>query len=64
MIKQLLTKYLNYLRDLSYSQSTEHQAFIRNKLLAHRYYIDNMRLTDPYLHPDAWQDEKVEVIEI
>ena len=63
-MKELFERYLNHLRDLSYKYSEESLAFTRNKLLAHRYYMDDMRSTDPYLHPDDWQDEKVEVHEL
>ena len=63
-MKKLFERYLNHSRDLSYKYSKEGLAFTRNKLLAHRYYMNDMRLTDPYLHPDAWQDEKVEVTEL
>ena len=59
MIKQLFERYLNYLRELSYQHSDECLQFTRTKLQAHRYFMISARTTNPYLHPDDWQDEEV-----
>jgi len=56
-MKELIERYLNYLRDLSYKHSDERREFAKTKLLAHRYYMEGFRKTTPYLHPDAWQDD-------
>ena len=56
-ITQTIESYLNYLRDLSYTQSEENLEFTKNKLIAHRFYMDGFRKTSPYLHPDDWQDD-------
>ena len=61
---ELYKRCLSYLRELSYKHSEENREFVRNKLLAHRYYMEGFRRTDPYLHPDGWQDEEVEVPEL
>jgi len=63
-MKELIERYLTYLRDLSYENSDERLQFTKNKLLAHKYYMDGFRRTDPYLHPDDWETEKVEVREL
>ena len=63
-MKALIETYLNYFKNLSRLHSKEHQVFIQNKLVAHRYYMDEMRLTNPYLNPDTWQDEEVTVIQL
>jgi len=63
-IVSFFEEYLTYLRDLSFTHSKSHREFVRNKLLAHRYYMEGFRRTDPYLHPDGWQDEEVEVREL
>ena len=56
-ITQTIESYLNYLRDLSYRHSKENLEFTKNKLLAHKFYMEGFRKTSPYLHPDAWQDD-------
>jgi hypothetical protein len=55
---ELYKRYLNYLRDLSYDNSEENREFVRNKLIAHRGYMEGYRKTTPYLHPDTWQDDR------
>ena len=56
-MKQLIESYLNHLRDLSYKHSDERRVFAENKLLAHKFYMQEFRKTTPYLHPDTWQDD-------
>ena len=58
-MKQLFEKCLNYLRELSYQHSDECLEFTRIKLQAHRYFMISARSTNPYLHPNTWQDEEV-----
>jgi hypothetical protein len=55
-ITQTINSYLDYLRELSWKNSEENQTFVKNKLLAHRDYMEYKRKTNPYLHPDDWQD--------
>ena len=56
-IPSFLTDYANYLRDLSFRHSEENLEFVKNKVIAHRYYMEGFRKTTPYLHPDTWQDD-------
>ena len=63
-MKQLIERYLNYLRNLSYRHSDERFHFTRNKLLAHGQYMDGFRKFDPYIHPDDWETEQVPVHEL
>ena len=56
-IKEFISSYLDYLRDLSYRHSEENLEFTKNKLIAHRFYMEGFRKTSPYLHPDDWQDD-------
>ncbi len=56
-MKQLLQKYLSYLRDLSYNHSEERREFAKIKLIAHLGYMEGYRKTTPFLHPDIWQDD-------
>tara|TARA_R110002012_G_scaffold220367_1_gene391860 strand:+ start:838 stop:1038 length:201 start_codon:yes stop_codon:yes gene_type:complete len=59
-MKELFERYLSYLRDLSYKHSEENKVFIKNKILAHKFYMEGLRKTSPYLHPDSWQDDREE----
>jgi hypothetical protein len=63
-IPSFLTDYVDYLRNLSYDNSDERLHFTKNKLLAHRQFMEGLRRFDPYLHPDEWEKEKVEVHEL
>jgi hypothetical protein len=56
-MKELFERYLNRLRDLSYDNSEERREFAKNKVLAHKFYMEGFRKTSPYLHPDNWQDD-------
>ena len=56
-IKEFISSYLDYLRDLPYRHSEENLEFTKNKLIAHRFYMEGFRKTSPYLHPDYWQDD-------
>jgi len=57
-MKELIERYLNYLRNLSYDHSEERREFAKTKLIAHRFYMEGFRKTTPYLHPDSWQDDR------
>jgi hypothetical protein len=56
-MKKLFESYLNHLRDLSYRHSDERREFAKIKLIAHHYYMEGLRKTTPFLHPDDWQDD-------
>ncbi len=56
-MKELVERYLNYLRDLSYRHSDERREFAKIKLIAHSCYMEGFRKTTPFLHPDDWQDD-------
>ena len=56
-IREIIGSYLDYLRDLSFKHSEENLEFTKNKLLAHKFYMEGFRKTSPYLHPDDWQDD-------
>ena len=56
-IKEFIQSYLEYLRNLSYENSDERREFAENKLLAHKFYMEGLRKTSPYIHPDDWQDD-------
>ena len=64
VITQTIESYLDYLREIYWKTSEENRTFARNKLLAHRQYMEYRRRTSPYVHPDEWQDEEVESIEL